>query len=532
MGKYIFISYCTKNQAWANAVRDILIKYSIPFKRAPEDMTPGAVFLEEITRLERDCAGVLFLLTEEAQESDWVKDEITVAKKMKKKIIPIQQKEEPLNDFYTSALASIHIHTLPTLAEHTDAFRKWIEEMEACVSQDKEVVRTMTQNKPVLDNALLRNNEFYDPREITEIKFHNTTSIAPRKTWDFSLLRNGSVKVWIEGTCLHIAGERGVMADKNAHRMFAGSDVNMDEDGFDNLKAIEFKGKFDTSQVTDMSLMFGGCGKLKKLNLNTLDTSLVTNMSGMFGLCSSLTELNLSKFDTSNVTDMSGMFSGCSSLTELHLSKFDTSNVTDMRGMFSGCSSLTELNLSKFDTSNVTDMRGMFFECRSLTGLHLSNFDTSNVTDMASMFTWCSSLTELNLSKFDTSNVTDMEGMFSWCSSLTELNLSNFDTSNVTNMSWMFSWCSSLTELNLSKFGTSNVTDMEGMFSKCSSLTELNLSNFDTSNVTDMAWMFSWCTALTSLDTRHFIISDKIATRFMYRGIPDSPYIYKHPATI
>ncbi len=428
MGKYIFISYCTKNQAWADAVRDILIKYSIPFKRAPEDMTPGAVFLEEITRLERDCAGVLFLLTEEAQESGWVKDEITVAKKMRKKIIPIQQKEEPLNDFYTSALASIHIHTLPTLAEHTDAFRKWIEEMKACVSQDKEVVRTMTQNKPVLDNALLRNNEFYDPREITEIKFHNTTSIAPRKTWDFSLLRNGSVKVWIEGTCLHIAGERGVMADKNARRMFAGSDVNMDEDGFDNLKAIEFKGKFDTSQVTDMSEMFGGCGKFKKLNLNTLDTSQVTDMSLMFGLCSSLTELNLGYFKTSKVTNMFGMFFGCSSLTRL--------------------------NLSNFDTSNVTDMRGMFCECRSLTGLNLSNFDTSNVTDMG------------------------------------------------------------------------------GMFCKCSSLTELNLRIFDTSNVTDMASMFRGCTALTRLDTRHFIISDKIDTIFMYHGIPDSPYIYKHPATI
>ena len=85
----------------------------------------------------------------------------------------------------------------------------------------------------------------------------------------------------------------------------------------------------------------------------------------------------LEHLNTSQVTDMSEMFSGCGSLTSLDLSSFDTSQVTNMRWMFDGCGSLTALDLSSFDTSRVTDMSWMFRGCRSLTSLDLSSFDTS-----------------------------------------------------------------------------------------------------------------------------------------------------------
>ncbi|EHC6329175.1 BspA family leucine-rich repeat surface protein [Listeria monocytogenes] len=87
------------------------------------------------------------------------------------------------------------------------------------------------------------------------------------------------------------------------------------------------------------------------------------------------TSLDLSNLDTSNVTDMSVMFSHCAA-TSLDLSNFDTSNVTDMEAMFYGCAA-TSLDVSNFDTSNVTEMRTMF--CYSaVTSLDLSNFDISN----------------------------------------------------------------------------------------------------------------------------------------------------------
>ncbi|MDQ8327161.1 BspA family leucine-rich repeat surface protein, partial [Enterococcus faecium] len=76
----------------------------------------------------------------------------------------------------------------------------------------------------------------------------------------------------------------------------------------------------------------------------------------MFACCNSLTNLDVSKWDTSNVTDMSDMFgmfvSGPrSSLTNLDVSKWDTSNVTNMSAMFRDCKSLTTLDVSDWDTS-------------------------------------------------------------------------------------------------------------------------------------------------------------------------------------
>ena len=47
------------------------------------------------------------------------------------------------------------------------------------------------------------------------------------------------------------------------------------------------------------------------------------------------TNLIFKDVDTSNVTNMSNMFRGCGNLTSLDVSKFDTSKVTDMYGMFS-----------------------------------------------------------------------------------------------------------------------------------------------------------------------------------------------------
>ena len=222
---------------------------------------------------------------------------------------------------------------------------------------------------------------------------------------------------------------------------------------------------------------------------------------------SNLTQINFNdNFNTTNVTNMYGMFGGCCSFTALDLSSFNTSNVTDMEVMFYYCSSLTSLDLSKFDTSNVTNMKTMFNYCRSLTSLDLSNFNTTNVTDMSLMFGECSSLTSLDLSSFNTSNVTYMHQMFEHCSSLTSLDLSSFNTSNVTYMSDMFLNCSSLTSLDLSGFNTSNVTYMDWMFDGCSSLTTtINIMN---ANVNAYSYMFSSAaTASGSKITVNYIAS-------------------------
>ena len=275
-----------------------------------------------------------------------------------------------------------------------------------------------------------------------------------------------------------------------------------------SLKSIEGLRYLNTSEVTDMKMMFLGCAKLTDLDVSGFNTSQVTDMSDMFSGCSKLASLDLGSFNTSIVTDMSGMFRGCSSLTSLKISSFNTSNVTSMSMMFANCSSLTSFDVSSFNTLKVTNMMYLFTNCSSLTSLNLSSFNTSNVTNMGCMFSGCSSLTSLNVSSFNTSSVTDMSCMFDDCRSLTSLDVSGFNTSNVTDMRYMFYDCDGFTSLDLSRFNTSSVTDMSYMFWSCSQLTSLDLSSFNTSNVTNMSFMFAYCYNLPTIELRSFNTSN------------------------
>ena len=127
-----------------------------------------------------------------------------------------------------------------------------------------------------------------------------------------------------------------------------------------SLKSIEGIEHLNTTEVTEMKLMFYHCQSLTVLDLSDFDTLKVTDMGDMFYRCESLTSLDLSNFDTSKVENMREMFKGCESLRTLDLSSFNTSKVEMMDGIFSGCESLTALDLSSFDTSKVVLMHSMF----------------------------------------------------------------------------------------------------------------------------------------------------------------------------
>ena len=299
--------------------------------------------------------------------------------------------------------------------------------------------------------------------EIESIRFSDSKEVPGTVLGSFDVSENQDESVIAyysdnDGNRLYeivIGGEGGVAASASARGLFA---------ALYQITIID-SNNFDTSQVTDMNLMFTACQNLTELDVSNFDTSQVTDMSWMFYYCASLTELDVSSFDTSQVTDMNHMFYYCTSLAELDVSNFDTSNVTNMASMFEVCLVLTKLDVSNFNTAKVTDMNRMFIDCRMLTELDVSKFNTSNVTNMMGMFANCPNLKSLNVSYFVTSNVTNMMGMFQQCQSLTELDLSNFDTSQVTDMNAMFLRCQNLTELDVSNMTFDQVTDYNSMFS-------------------------------------------------------------------
>lgn len=248
----------------------------------------------------------------------------------------------------------------------------------------------------------------------------------------------------------------------NCNRLFMPLTAVISISGMNNLY---------TSNVTDMSYMFGDFSLVSNLDVSHFDTSKVTNMSGMFSENKTLRNLDLSSFDTSKVTDMSSMFFNTYDVKNINLQNLDTSNVLNMNDMFYGCG-VQNLDLSNFDTSKVTNMSGMFGSMNTSEKLNLTSFNTSNVINMRTMF-WLSHFTDLDISNFDTSKVTDMSGMFGNNLRLKNVNVSNIDTSKVTNMSSMFYNDSKLKNLDMSNFDMTNTSDRSFMFGNNSNLSTL-----------------------------------------------------------
>ena len=73
----------------------------------------------------------------------------------------------------------------------------------------------------------------------------------------------------------------------------------------------------------------------------------------LFANATRMTSFTMEEMDTSNITNMFLMFSGCSQLQNIDVSNLDTINVTNMGGMFGGCISLSNLDLSTFNVQKV-----------------------------------------------------------------------------------------------------------------------------------------------------------------------------------
>ena len=154
---------------------------------------------------------------------------------------------------------------------------------------------------------------------------------------------------------------------------------------------------YAANNITD----YGNITTLPQENIEELTNIMPeSDASSAFYNCKNITSLSgvEQTWDTSNVTNMGVMFNRCLALTSLDVSDWNTSNVTDTNSMFMNCRALTSLDLSNWDTSSILNMTMMFNNCLALTTLDLSNWDTSNMTDNMSMtFNNCNALQYLIL---------------------------------------------------------------------------------------------------------------------------------------
>jgi surface protein len=307
---------------------------------------------------------------------------------------------------------------------------------------------------------------------------------------------------------------------------------------------------FDTSKVTDMSLMFCN-GRFSSVNLSSFNTSNVVNMAGMFSGVET-NSLDISNFDTSKVSNMMNMFSNTNVRTIKFGNGFKTGEVTNMSGMFSNSQfdSVAEADFGVapigLETAKVMDMNHMFFNAKNLDFIKLTSFDTVKVTDMSYMFANFkigapSELTRNNLEniKYTHEQPTDEDdwnkenkklyvldashtepntdeylktpydvavegGRSSWIDKIFEYlydvvprELSNWRNTVVENPGERYpTHYNTRTRLDLTSFKTENVVNMEGMFLGAQYPgIDIDYNNFDTSKVENMAWMYAMVNA-------------------------------------
>lgn len=107
-----------------------------------------------------------------------------------------------------------------------------------------------------------------DRKTVASVTFLDSQKEAGRDAWDVSEKQNGAVLAWTKKA----------------------------PDGM-----LEH---FHTGTARNMEGLFGGCVKLKELDLRNFNTSRVKTMAGMFANCFQLEKLNLSSFDTRKVENI------------------------------------------------------------------------------------------------------------------------------------------------------------------------------------------------------------------------------------
>ena len=303
----------------------------------------------------------------------------------------------------------------------------------------------------------------------------------------------------------------------------------------ENLQSISSLSYLNTSEVTNMSWMFGACPNLNNLDLSNFNTSKVTNMDHMFYDCAGLTRLDLSSFNTSKVTDMNSMFLSCSNLQKIYVDEgWSTAAVTNSSYMFLYSTSLVGGKGTTYDASHVdkayahydggpsnpgylTAVGAEAYACYTSSDSTLTfYYDTLRGMRQGTKYSMPSitTLTPAWYSDGTYANVTNVvfEPSFAgyrptytygWFRSMRKLRnitgMSYLKTDKVLDMRYMFQSCTALTSLDVSHFNTSRATNMNAMFDGCSGLASLDLSSFNTSNVTNMARMFTACLNLTAI---------------------------------
>lgn len=134
---YAFISYSSKNQQSADAVRMLLADENVDSWMAPYDIPAGHKYAHVINDAIEECKCFILLLTEESQKSEHVEKEVDRAVTYKKPIVPIQLGNIVLNSGFKYYLGNSQIVAMSAVNADSEEWLKAISAVKSfmCLSE-------------------------------------------------------------------------------------------------------------------------------------------------------------------------------------------------------------------------------------------------------------------------------------------------------------------------------------------------------------------------------------------------------------
>ena len=123
---YAFISYCSKDQSAADALRDLLNSKGIDTWMAPGDIPVGSEYPAVINHAIKESACFVLLLSNAAQNSPWVPREIEKAVSNRIPIFPVKIEDVVLNDAFDFYLGTNQIVAVQKIDQTNEELKKFI----------------------------------------------------------------------------------------------------------------------------------------------------------------------------------------------------------------------------------------------------------------------------------------------------------------------------------------------------------------------------------------------------------------------
>lgn len=145
---YVFISYSSKKQASADAMRNLLNKNDIKTWMAPYDIPTGSEYTEVINKAIKKCSCFVLLFTNAAQDSKWVLREVERAVNYGKPIFPVQLEKFILNDSFEFLLSLDQFIAVKKIDDKSQEIKKLLRNINASIrSSNEDYSKDINQNK-------------------------------------------------------------------------------------------------------------------------------------------------------------------------------------------------------------------------------------------------------------------------------------------------------------------------------------------------------------------------------------------------